>query len=266
MYSQFCYRLNPDLCEFVSTIYSRAFKPQKVQAQQVATRLKSLNSIIGANHGSDNGVLKDVQMFLLALSDAMLQNPQTILHRPRQPSIFASPCGKPDNTHSNDIGSHQAISLALIRLHTCTGRSTQIEYEDHLRAEAATAAAVVSSIRHCFPEDDIFVATPRRLQKNAVNAALLKNKRSEEDRLIDAMNDMSLLTKTSSNVESGKVTVDTVERLQGQYPKYAPQQSVDKPRKQDLRRPLLSAFSLSHLQVRCRPQLQMLASFWTAGV
>jgi superfamily I DNA and/or RNA helicase len=98
------------------------------------------------------------------------------------------------------------ISLALIRLQTVTSRPEQIGYELHVRGEAAIAASLVKSLQKCSPDEDIFVATPHRIQRQAVKAALDSG---EVDYLVDAMKGMKIAGNT------GKVVVDTVERLQG---------------------------------------------------
>ena len=191
-------RLNPDLGEFVSTIYSRAFKPQKVQARQVATRLKSLN----IDEESD-GTTQEVQRFLLALSDVMLRQPQALLQPPRLDVTVHK-----TSTQAVDLSAvPHPISLALIRLQTITSRPEQVGYEVHVRGEAAIAASLVNSLRKCSPSEDIFVATPHRIQRQAVKAALNSGK---VDSLVNAMQGMDI------SADTGKVVVDTVERLQGE--------------------------------------------------
>lgn len=196
------FRLNPDLGEFVSTIYSRAFKPQKFQARQVATRLKSLDS-----NQESNELLREAQKFLLALSDVMLRQPQNLLQPPRLDII-----GKGAEAQAMDISAvPHPISLALIRLQTITSRPDQVPYEMHVRGEAAFAAALVQLLRRSSPSEDIFVATPHRIQRQAVKGVL----DSEEISLVDAMQRINIAAEAS---EIGKVTVDTVERLQGSVP------------------------------------------------
>jgi len=180
----------------VSTIYSRAFKHQKVQAHQVATRLKSLN----IDEESDETTQK-ARRFLLALSDVMLRQPQALLQPPRLDAMV------------NDSGAQvmdfnavpHPISLALIRLQTVTSRPEQVSYELHVRGEATIAASLVKSLRKCSPGEDIFVATPHRIQRQAVKAAL-----DSEDSLVHGMQSMNIAAN------AGNVVVDTVEKLQGE--------------------------------------------------
>ncbi|KAJ7125177.1 AAA domain-containing protein [Mycena epipterygia] len=201
------FRLNPDLGEFVSTIYSRAFKPQKVQAKQLATELKSIERDIGRDLGVRPEVLRDVQNFLLGLADVMLRKSQTVLSPPpitlnRKATIDAA---------ASDSLTPTPISLALLRLQTESAQPEGVGYEAHVRGEAAVAAALITSIRRCSPGEDIFVATPHRIQRQAVKAAL------EQARLSDLVNELESLELEASadKPPSGKVTVDTVERLQG---------------------------------------------------
>src|ERR1700722_124905 len=204
-----CSRLNRDLGDFVATIYSRAFEPQKAQTQQIATRLRSIRNNIDQNDVSDKSILKNAQLFLLALSDVMLGKPQTMLKTPshkipsrkndREALITEIPGLLP-----------QQISLALVRLKTRSTHAEQIAYESYVRGEAAVAAALVKTIRACLPDDDIFVVTPHRIQRQAVKETLgFHGRRGQDEDLTDAMGRMSL-SKTLD-----KVRVDTVERLQG---------------------------------------------------
>jgi hypothetical protein len=202
----FSSRLNPDLGEFVSTIYSRAFKPQKVQLRQVATRFKSLVDVVKP----EDRVTKDVREFLLALSDVMLRRHQTHLQAPH---LGADLEYSDRPTETPDSRTPHPVSLALIRLQTHTQHAEQVGYETHVRGEAAVAAALVSLIRQCSPDEDIFVATPHRIQRQAVKEALGRGKRRSEDDLVDALKGLNIESNTP-HVE--KVTVDTVERLQGE--------------------------------------------------
>lgn len=200
--------LNPDLGEFVSTIYQRAFKPQKTQTRRVAERFTLLRN--GTANESDT--LRDVREFLLALSDAMLCKPQTLLQSPR----FGAKDDALVPNKVNDIPSTSLlpISLALIRLETHSMRPERVGYEAHVRGEAAVAAALVSLIRECSPDDDIFVATPHRVQRQAVKEALISHRRLGRDGdLADALESLQLSPSESPE----KVTVDTVERLQGSF-------------------------------------------------
>lgn len=219
----FSYRLNPDLGEFVSTIYSRAFKPQKVQARQLAAALKSISQDLGMDFGIPSEIMDAVQWFLLALSDVMLRSSQTIL---TPPAILAStPARKKRMSGTSAEGAEidtapHPVSLALIRLQTVSPtRSEGVGYEVHVRAEAAVAAALVTSLQRCSPNDDIFVATPHRIQRQAVKAAL-GMVRMDDEGLAGAMEGLHIEAEESDELEvgrKGKVTVDTVERLQGVY-------------------------------------------------
>ncbi|KAJ7099528.1 hypothetical protein B0H15DRAFT_878098 [Mycena belliarum] len=200
------FRLNPDLGEFVSTIYSRAFKPQKVQAKQLAMELKSVERDVGQDLGVEPQVLRDVQDFLLGLSDVMLRRPQTVLRPPpittNRETVIKAP----------DLLTPTPISLALLRLQTESSRPEGVGYEAHVRGEAALAAALITSIRRCSPGEDIFVATPHRIQRQAVKAALEEVRLSE---LANQMLGLGLQGSSASRAIAGTVTVDTVEKLQG---------------------------------------------------
>ncbi|KAJ7686577.1 hypothetical protein B0H17DRAFT_1204242 [Mycena rosella] len=199
------FRLNPDLGEFVSTIYSRAFKPQKVQAKQLATQFKSIERDLGKDLGVQPDVLRGAQNFLLALSNVMLRKPQTVLSPP--PIIL----DHPKTLVAPDSLTPTPISLALVRLQTESSRPEGVGYEAHVRGEAALAAALITSLRRCSPGEDIFVATPHRIQRQAVKAALQQVRLSE---LVNGMEGLEL-EASPDGPHAGTVTVDTVERLQG---------------------------------------------------
>ncbi|KAJ7503041.1 hypothetical protein B0H11DRAFT_1906826 [Mycena galericulata] len=180
--------LNPDLGEFVSTIYSRAFKPQKVQARQLASELKSVEEDIGKDLGVEPQVLRNVQNFPARSVESLAFN-------------------------TSDVLTPTPISLALVRLQTESSQPEGVGYEAHVRGEAALAAALIISIQRCSPGEDIFVATPHRIQRQAVKAAWDRHGRvilsgrwrrwGWKDR------------RTQKPSPLGTVTVDTVERLQG---------------------------------------------------
>jgi hypothetical protein len=200
------FRLNPDLGDFVATIYSRAFQPQKEQTRLIATRLKSIGDKIDINSvAAENDVLRKAQEFLLALSDAMMRKSPTLLKSPSHIRGIIPEYEKDISDAAPGLPPHP-ISLALIRLKTRSARPEQVAYEVHVRGEAALAAALVKTIRACSPEDDIFVVTPHRIQRQAVKEAL---GHGQDEDLADVMKRMSI----SGGLE--KVRVDTVERLQG---------------------------------------------------
>jgi superfamily I DNA and/or RNA helicase len=141
----------------------------------------------------------------------MQRKPQTLLQSPR----FGAKDDAPGpNKVKDNPSTPLPISLTLIRLETHTMRPERAGYEAHVRGEAAVAAALVSLIRECSPDDDIFVATPHRVQRQAVKEALISNKRVGRDGdLADALESLHL-----SPVDMPEnVTVDTVERLQGSF-------------------------------------------------
>lgn len=205
--------LNPDLGEFVSTIYSRQFKPQKVQAHQLAVALKTATSDDGNNSkllGTQPKILEAVQKFLRALSDVMFRQPQSVLVAPKVHSTM--PANIPTGTSEIAI-THRPVSLAMVRLRTWSSQTQHIGYELHVHGEAAVAAALVASLWKCSPDDDIFVATPHRIQREAVKAALARiNIQSNDAPLEEALERVQISQPSTSS----RVTVDTIERLQGQ--------------------------------------------------
>jgi hypothetical protein len=199
--------LNPDLGEFVSTIYSRQFKPQKVQARQLAIALQRAENIITDDVCISETIFKATRQFLVALSSVMLRKPQRIL---KPPQLRLTPEETTGITTDLTL-SHQPISLALIRLKTRSSLSNYIPYEMHVHGEAAIATSLVDFIRKCSPNDDIFVATPHRIQREAVKNALQQS-RGHSPTLEAAFGKLRL----GSHSIGGQVTVDTIERLQGE--------------------------------------------------
>ncbi|KAF7315520.1 AAA-12 domain-containing protein [Mycena indigotica] len=198
------FRLNPDLGEFVATIYARAFKPQKAQTRLLAAQLARLEEAAAEEDGPAGPVRRDVQVYLLALSAVMRRRRQIALQAPRIKTAQRRVAGDESVPH--------AVSLALIRLQTTSRRPEGVGYEAHVRGEAVLAAAVVAALQRCCPLEDIFVATPHRIQRQAVKAAL--REQQQVDDLAEQMEGLGLSEEASSGTR-GTVTVDTVERLQG---------------------------------------------------
>ncbi|EKM81149.1 hypothetical protein AGABI1DRAFT_112842, partial [Agaricus bisporus var. burnettii JB137-S8] len=73
------FRLNPDLGEFVSTIYSRQFKPQKVQNRQLAVALKQAEGLLIPDFPISKIIVEKVRGFFVSLSSVMLRKPQNLL-------------------------------------------------------------------------------------------------------------------------------------------------------------------------------------------
>lgn len=204
------YSLNPDLGEFVSTIYSRRFKPQKVQARQLAIALKSLSELSENYSGIQPTILKNIQTFFVALSEVMFKQPQMVLVAPEVQSTSQArlPAGIADVPLA-----HRPVSLALIRLRSWSSRTQHIGYESHVHAEAAVAGALVTLLQKCSPNEDIFVATPHRIQREAVNAALARIEMEDDIRDLEA--EFGRMDIQPSYFTRSKVKVDTIERLQG---------------------------------------------------
>lgn len=195
----------------MSTIYSRAFKPQKVQARKLASSLRRIHHDLNKDFGLGN-VAESVQWFLLALANAMTNQPQSVLVAPRISS------SERNLRRDLDEGFHP-ISLALIRLKTLSNNVDGISYEAHVRAEASIAAALVISLQRACPDEDIFVAAPHRIQRQSVNGALKKiwARRAELDDLAEAFEQLNVNEGgEDQGKRRGMVRVDTVERLQGE--------------------------------------------------
>ena len=201
--------MNPDLGEFVSTIYSRKFKPQKSQARQLASALQTISGIDSKGLYINDAVFIAVQRFLTSLATVMSNQPQDVL---APPEIYSNPSTNLRGISEDDALDHQTVSLALVRLRTWSAHTQNISYELHVQAEAALAAALVISLQRCSPKDDIFVATPHRIQREAVKAALsrIRLRKTTRKRL-------QIGEEAMTEVVCPKVTVDTIERLQGEF-------------------------------------------------
>ncbi|KAF9268558.1 hypothetical protein L218DRAFT_1047886 [Marasmius fiardii PR-910] len=205
------FRLNPDLGEFISTIYSRPFIPQKVQARHLAAVLNKVALDMGRTFGLNDVIVESVQFFFLALSNVMVRQPQNFLLRPVNPRSNP-PSSRTGGKDQHDMDpAFNPISFTLLRLEL-DGRSQEVSYEVHIKAEAMLVAALVLQLQRCSPTEDIFVATPHRVQRQAVRSALESAKRS--DRLEETFEKLGLESNQAPEFTS-KVTVDTVERLQG---------------------------------------------------
>lgn len=190
----------------MSTIYSRQFKPQKDQAGQVAAALGTLATGEQQSLGPQQNIPNAVQKFLVALSDVMLRQPQSVLAEPEVHSTTPSAL----LAGTSDLAlTHRPVSLALVRLRSWSAHTHHIPYELHVHGEAAVAASLIASLQKCCPNDDIFVATPHRIQREAVKAALAKA--SSQLPIEEAFDKLQLENQGGKP----KVIVDTIERLQG---------------------------------------------------
>ncbi|KAF5393462.1 hypothetical protein D9757_000477 [Collybiopsis confluens] len=207
------FRLNPDLGAFVSTIYSRAFTSEKAQTRRIALALGSVSDPDNASNEDEYlRISRVVREFLLGLSSVMLKRPQNILSPPFIPHV--APKSKTKKIDPSDFVP-RPISLALMRLQTTSKKHREnVGYELHVKAEAALAASLIATIRQQLPEEDIFVAVPHRIQRQAVKAALA-SERFGTGSLSELLGNMSLNDKNKAQPGTSTVTVDTVERLQG---------------------------------------------------
>lgn len=229
MCSQNVTSLNEDLGDFISTIYLHKFEAQKTQKKHIARQLSALPA---------GGVMPvDVlaSHFLSSLGCAMLGQPHGDL---------LPPPGKAPGAPGAGL-LQRPISLALIRLRAHCARPQQAGYETHVRGEAALAAALVQAIRRACPQETIFVATPHRIQRQAVRTAIVSSRAaslraepvdnvdsgedSDSQDFHDAVDDLDELEETFAKLSlgtSGGLALDqraciqdTVERLQGEtYP------------------------------------------------
>ena len=140
----------------------------------------------------------------------MFRHPQTILFAPEVNSIAEDRFRPGDRSEQL---SHRPVSLSLLRLRAYSPRTDDVTYEMHVRGEAVVAAALVIALRKCMPDDDVFVATPHRVQREAVKTALKKLQRADRS-LEDVFEGLTIGSKKP------KVTVDTIERLQGEFPTF----------------------------------------------
>ncbi|PPQ97622.1 hypothetical protein CVT26_002553 [Gymnopilus dilepis] len=198
-------QLNPDLADFISLIYPRQLRPQKAQARTVAEDLG-----LAANKGAHlaafpKEIVIPIQNFFVGLSCIMLAKEYNgELLAPAIKSIHSvSRC------LTESFPPFRPISLALIRLRSWSKHLQSISYDMHVQIEAALAAVMVVALQACCPDDSIFVATPHRIQREAVKRALTRV--MDDNDLISAFGQMDIAGKTTRSA----VTVDTVERLQG---------------------------------------------------
>ncbi|PPQ97084.1 hypothetical protein CVT26_001030, partial [Gymnopilus dilepis] len=198
------HRLNPDLAEFISIIYSHPFRTLKVQARTVAENLRCAASKCAELAAFPKEIVLPIQEFLVGLSRVMLANEvESNLAAPTVKSVDVK------RRSRKPLLPYQAVSLALIRFRSWSTHPQSVTYEMHVQTEAVVAAALVIALQACCPNDDIFVATPHRIQREAVRRTLTKV--MDDDSLLTAFGQMSMSAKQSRRA----VTVDTIERLQG---------------------------------------------------
>ncbi|PPQ75118.1 hypothetical protein CVT26_008296 [Gymnopilus dilepis] len=197
-------RLNPDLGEFISTIYPHQFKPQKVQEPMLAEALSRADAMPDTLTTLPKELTIPIRKFIASLSNVML-------HKGAQ-NILLPPINHVDRVryHTPEpVLPNQAVSLALVCLRSWSKYPQGVSYEMHVQIEAVATAALVNFLQACCPNDDIFVATPRRVQREAVRQALANS--VTDDSLVEEFGRMGIGAKQTMS----KITVDTVERLQG---------------------------------------------------
>lgn len=161
---------------------------------KLSRQLQSLESFDAEGH-----LLARGKEIILALSSAMRKRSQKILKEPKLQGSASSSVPELDT---------RAISLTLIQLSAVSRRPEQTGYETHVRGEALFAAGLVRLLQAAAPDETIFVATPHRVQRQAVKDALL----SSVDDLAAAFGSLHIGSQPG---RKEKVVVDTVERLQG---------------------------------------------------
>ena len=206
--------MNHDIGEFVSTIYSSRFTAQKGQKRILAEGLSIAEGLQLGLTALPKELAEPVQRFLGLLSDAMLKKERKEDSEvERKKGVLLAPA---IDLASNAVGQSSEIaltprpvSLALLNVHSWSSHPQSISYELHVHVEAALAAALVLFLQACCPTDDIFVATPHRIQREAVKVALARF--TDGDSLEEAFGRLDI----GGGNTKPKVTVDTIERLQG---------------------------------------------------
>ncbi|PPQ77251.1 hypothetical protein CVT26_005990, partial [Gymnopilus dilepis] len=208
------FRLNHDIGDFVSTIYSHRFTAQKSQKRKLAEGLSIAEGLQLELTALSTELVARVQRFLGLLADAMLKKERAESEEEAKKKGVLLPPAIRLTTPTADESSKipltpRPVSLALINLHSWSSQPQSIPYELHVHVEAALAAALVHFLQVCCPNDDVFVATPHRIQREAVKAALAKV--TDGDSLEEAFGRLDI----GGGNTKPKVTVDTIERLQG---------------------------------------------------
>lgn len=158
----------------------------------------------------------DAHSFLVSIAKAMLRKPQSLLRPPRNVNFHKS-------SSNSELGETQTLSLALIQLRTRSTRPELSGVEAFVRGEAVLAAALVQWLRTAAPTESVFVATPHRIQRHAVKEALAdSNKGADLAELLEGLSLANGGDWKASNGTPGRVTVDTIERLQGKFIAFPP--------------------------------------------
>ncbi|PPQ97003.1 hypothetical protein CVT26_006447 [Gymnopilus dilepis] len=188
-------RLQTDLGEFLSIIYPQQFVSHKIQSPDLAIALGTLAKDKSIDLFEE---FLPIRTFLVELSKAMQgRQADTTLSPPASCHAPLALAGRPL--------AQRSVSLSSIRLQTWSTEFSNIPYDLHLQAEAAVAATLVLCLRTCCPGDNIFVAAPYRVQREAVKSAL---KTMTTNNRLEAMFDRL-------NIATSGVIVETIERLQG---------------------------------------------------
>lgn len=195
------FRLNPDLSDFVSTIYKRKMTAMKSETKHTGEALRNLRGLDDED---------DIALLLADLGDAMSAKSRihSRIARPERPFRSADEVA---DAH------HRSTSLALLRL-AVRDAADRSSYESHIRLEADVTARLIHHLGRVFPNASVFVACPHRVQRTAVKQALTQRAGSPDvEGLTNALGRMHLQASPAANGRSPRdITIDTVERLQGQ--------------------------------------------------
>ncbi|KDR81135.1 hypothetical protein GALMADRAFT_60592 [Galerina marginata CBS 339.88] len=179
------FRLNPDLSDFISTIYPQPLRSQKLQSRELASLLASLSVYNTANYPLEPLTLINAQYFLITLSRVITEENEQVQDL-RSPEIKLSPA-------TNSATSRWA-SLTLMKLNSHSRQAKCCTYEAQVELEVELAVSLVVLLKQCAPHYSIFVVTPHRFQRESVKRRI---------------------RSIASNISPSDIVIETVERLQG---------------------------------------------------
>lgn len=189
----------------MSLIYKRSFTAKSHKILAFSDELERQATL-----GDVDSTYRQAKEILIALFRAVGRKKQT---------VFTAPIVRSSSLTDNLAA--QSASLALVRMTMTSANPGQASYEQHVRGGAYFTAALAKLILCAAPDKTtLFVATPHRIQRQAVRDAL----RTHVDELAEAFGSLQINTSSDEgknerdappNDVRQNITVDTVERLQG---------------------------------------------------
>lgn len=170
------FRMNPQLCNFVESIYQKRFQPMRSRRE-----ISTLGHCIMEHLSNSSSSL--VRGFLEGMANVMRFGKSQSMRPPL-----------------SELNSKTGIATTLFLMRLIPNLDHFSPSELHIRLESKIVAQLVLELAGAFTEETIFVVTPHRVQRSLVSKELTSFGLSLRSREVDS---------------KARIWVDTTERMQG---------------------------------------------------